>query len=85
MSEHRAMPDSTLPISSFRISFRPYNHEEVQELLKKAVKDFGPFGSNRRWWFESAQTPDSEINVWIVDFYFREANDAMIFGLKYQR
>ena len=79
------MPDSTLPISSFRISFRPYNHEQVQELLKKAVKDFGPFGSDRRWWFETAPTSDEETNVWIVDFYFRKANDAMIFGLKYQR
>ena len=80
------MPDSTLPISSFRISFRPYNHEEVQALLKKAVKDFGPFGlDGKRWWFETATTPDDEINVWIVDFYFLEANDAIIFGLKYLR
>ena len=79
------MPDPTLPISSIRVNFRPYNHEEVQVLLKKAVKDFGPFGSNRRWWFETAETPFSETNVWIVDFHFREANDAMIFGLKYQR
>ena len=59
------MPDPTLPISPIspiRVHFRPYNHEEVQALLKKAVKDFGPFGLNgRRWWFETAQTPDSEI------------------------
>ena len=79
------MPDSALPISPIRVNFRPYNHQEVQELLKKAVKDFGPFGSDRRWWFETAPTSDEETNVWIVDFYFREVNDAMIFGLKYQR
>ena len=83
------MPDPTLPISPIspiRVHFRPYNHEEVQALLKKAVKDFGPFGLNgKRWWFETAETPDSEINVWIVDFYFLDTNDAIIFGLKYQR
>ena len=85
MSEHRAMSDSALPTTPVRIAFRPYSHEEVQEVLKRVVQDFGTFGIDRRWWFETAQTPDSETNVWIVDFHFRDVSDALMFSLKYQR
>ena len=79
------MSDSTLPTTPVRVAFRPYSYEEVQDLLKRAVQDFGTFGIDRRWWFETAQTPDSETNVWIVDFHFVDTNDALMFSLKYQR
>ena len=79
------MSDSALLPSRVRIEFRPYSHGEVHDLLTNVALDFGPPGDRRRWRFETAQTPDTQINAWIIDFVFTNAEDALIFSLKYSR
>ena len=63
----------------------PYSYGEVQDLLKRATREFGLPGEQRRWYFETVQAPIDGQNHWIMDFRFRSAEDAIMFGLKYQR
>jgi len=79
------MSDPALPTTVVRYEFVPYSHEQVRDLLHQVARDFGPPGHShkRRWHFETALTPDIENNVWILDFYFREAADALMFSLKF--
>jgi hypothetical protein len=85
VSEHRAMPDSTLPILEqppVRVVFRPYDHDAVQALLKQVSTEFGRPGLRYRY-VSPADT--HEANAWTLDFHFANPHDAIIFGLKYQR
>jgi hypothetical protein len=81
------MPDSTLPIFQqppIQVVFRPYDHDDVQALLRQVVIDFGR--PSNRWRYRSPDPLEAvnEPNAWQLDFYFADPHDAMIFGLKYQ-
>jgi hypothetical protein len=76
------MSDSTPTFATVRISFEPYNHDQVQTLLKKVYQDFGRDKS--RWYYQSPLLDiDTLVNTWTVDFVFRDPHDATLFGLKY--
>lgn len=76
------MLDPTPTYATVRISFDPYNHAQVQDLLKKVHKDFGRDKS--RWYYQSPILDiDTQVNTWTVDFIFRDPHDATMFGLKY--
>jgi hypothetical protein len=94
VSEHRAMPDSTLPIFQqppIRVVFRPYDHDAVQALLKQVSMEFGRPGPRYRYISPADTFPElneimaHEANAWTLDFHFANPHDAIIFGLKYQR
>jgi len=93
VSEHRAMPDSTLSIieratlSIFeqppvRVVFRPYDHDAVQALLQQVSTEFGQPGLRYRY---ISPADMHEANTWTLDFHFANPHDALIFGLKYLR
>ena len=77
------MSDRALFDWSVRREFRPYDYGTVRHLLDRVRADFGDPGRHGRWQFVTAQTPETETNAWILDFQFRDAHDAMMFGLKY--
>ena len=79
------MSDPTPTYSRVRLTFLPYNHDEVQTLLKKVTVEFGR-ANQGRWYYQSPQDlQDTEHNAWVLDFVFRDPHDALIFGLKYQK
>lgn len=77
------MSNPTHSCASVRIVFDPYNHAQVQDLLRKVYQDFGR--DKARWYYISADLDDIDKNVWVLDFKFRDPHDATIFGLKYLR
>jgi hypothetical protein len=78
---HRAMSNLAPTFSTVRISFDPYNHEQVQQLLSRAYQEFGR--DKTRWYCVHADLDDVDKNVWVLDFKFRFPHDATIFSLKY--
>ena len=68
-----------------RYEFVPYSYEQIRDLLREVALDFGPPGRARRWQFETALTPDTVNNNFVLDFRFQDPHDATMFGLKYLR
>ena len=77
------MSDLAPTYPTVRITFDPYNHDQVQEFLIRVTREFGR--DRGRWYYRSPDIGTIENNVWVLDFYFREANDALMFSLKYLR
>lgn len=65
------------------ITFDPYDHDEVQDFWKKVWKEFPDKNDPHRWNYFSPSS--HKPNVWLLDFRFRDIEDAVIFGLKYSR
>ena len=75
--------DPTPNFPRIRVKFDPYNHDEVQMLLRQITAEFGQ--ANRgRWYYKSPEPSDLiDNNVWELEFIFHNPHDATIFGLKY--
>jgi len=68
-----------------RYEFAPYTYEKARDLLREVALDFGPPGRTRRWRFESVIAQNIVNNDFVLDFFFQDPHDAVIFGLKYLR
>ena len=66
-----------------RVTFDPYDHDQVQDFWSKIRKEFSTKDDVYRWSYSCPSSHKS--NVWILDFRFRDIEDAIIFGLKYSR
>lgn len=68
---------------TIRIIFDPYDHNQVQTLMKKVYRDFG--NDKSRWYCTSPSPDNLGSNCWALDFVFQNPHDATMFGLKYLR
>jgi hypothetical protein len=66
-----------------RIEFDPYNHDQVQDFWSKIREEFSTKNDTYRWSYTCPSSPKP--NVWLLNFYFRDIEDAIIFGIKYSR
>ena len=72
-----------------RVTLSPYSYARASALLRDINYDFPKKYDNGRWYYkvitESIRDSQSAIlsNDWILDFYFRDIEDAVMFGLKY--
>jgi hypothetical protein len=66
-----------------RVTFDPYDHDQVQDFWSKIREEFPTKYDIYRCSYSCPTSPKS--NVWILDFRFRDIEDAIIFGLKYSR
>lgn len=73
---------STGQFESVRVVVDPYDHDEVQSLLRKIFDDFG---HDRSRWYFRFDTDESDQNRGNLLFFFRNTHDAVMFGLKYTR
>jgi hypothetical protein len=83
LREEGCQPPPVVRTHCVRIRFDPYNHPEAQKLIRSVRQEFPKWTDKERW---SYSVPDNdEPNVWLLDFRFRDIEDAIVFGLKYSR
>ena len=60
--------------------FNPYSEREVRRVNGICAQTFGKYGV--RWGFEHFDDQDYDDNVWALEYWFKDPNDALIFALK---
>jgi hypothetical protein len=83
LREEGCQPPPVVRPHCVRIRIDPYNYFETQKLIRSARREFPKWTDKERWNY-SVQD-NNEPNVWILDFNFRDIEDAIVFGLKYSR
>ena len=75
------------PYNTVRVEVYPYDHDQVQDFLVRIRREFPKWADRDRWSWTPIGAEDTMAieNVWIMDFHFRDIEDAIIFGLKYSR
>jgi hypothetical protein len=71
------------PTHRVRVTFDPYNHDQVQDFLVNIRREFPKWWDKKRWIY--SVVTDGLSNCWTLDFHFRDIEDAIVFGLKYSR
>jgi hypothetical protein len=80
---HKEEGNRPPPYHTVRVTFDPYNHDQVQDFLVRTRREFPKWSDKSRWKYSVPE--DARPNVWPLDFLFRDIEDAIIFGLKYSR
>jgi hypothetical protein len=83
LREEGCQPPPVLRTHTVRVRFDPYSHNEAQHIIRNARRDFPKWTDKDRWNYTVSDI--DEPNVWVLDFHFRDIEDAIIFGLKYSR
>jgi hypothetical protein len=73
--------DPALP--SVQVHLKPYSNQVAKELIANVTREFGHPGV--RWNWTVNTTTSQFYNDWVLDFWFKDPNDALVFGLKYQQ
>jgi hypothetical protein len=71
----------TVDTTKVRRKFKPYTAAEVKRINLLCNQNFGRYGL--RWGFSHANIDDDDADVWTLDYWFIDPNDALIFSLKY--
>ena len=80
---HKEEGNRPPPYHRVRVEFDPYDHDQVQDFWSKIREEFPTKNDIYRCSYSCPSSHKS--NVWILDFRFRDIEDAIIFGLKYSR
>jgi len=83
LREEGCQPPPAVKPHHVRVTFNPYSYSQVRTLMVGIKREFPKQSDKGRWSF--VVSDEGELNVWILDFYFRDIKDAIIFGLKYSR